>query len=427
MDRILTEGCVVPKSTKKTTRRYKCPYCDARGTRDDLLNHIEEDHEDLIPQGYTPARVLFNSINHKEKGMCICGCGRETSWNEKLCRYDRLTNDPKCKERYIKQMNAAKEKKYGNWNLAADPKFQEKMLKGRRISEIYTYSDGGKVNCVGSFERKAHEFLDKVMGFKSKDIVAPGPIIDYTWYNKKHSYISDIYIIPYNLIVEIKDGGDNPNTRPMEDYRDKQIAKEKQIEKDGVYNYVRVTNNQFDQLITVLAELKLMMLEDGPELSKRIVRINESMQPIATAGRIPILIHYQNKYTLEEGLCMATNPLMGRVFCDDGTEVEGIEKLKDCNYSLYLQKSVSKEPVEITFGSPMDLYKSFTGNELYSYDQIELDENLQKVESVWDDMHISAESIKEAICSPSEHNMAVLEQLMEEVKEFSRRTTYEFD
>lgn len=412
-NRVPSENTVVPKSNKG--KRYKCPYCNAHGTREDLLDHIEDEHEDLIPEGYTPARVLFNSINHKEKGICICGCGRETAWNEELCRYDRLSGDPKCKERYIKQMNIGKEKKYGDWNLAADPKFQKKMLEGRRISGTYTYSDGGKVSYVGSFEKKMHEFLDKIMKFKSKDIISPGPVMEYEWNGETHNYISDIYIVPYNLIVEVKDGGDNPNTRPMEDYRDKQIAKEQRIADDGVYNYVRVTNNQFDQLLSVLAELKLMMIEDGPELSKKIVRVNESMKQI-DVQHYPVLIHFQNNITLEEGICIATNNLLNTVFTGDGCK-DATDMLKDCNYTVYRLSKGHKTADDLNFDSISDLYESFTGNEFYSFDQIEFDSNLVKIDSVWDKMHEDSETLYDNMKNMGiNSNIKLIEQMLESVR-----------
>ena len=90
---ILTEAAKKNSSTK----RYKCPYCDKHDTRDKLVSHIDKEHSDMIPQNYTASRVLFNYINKKEYGTCVCGCGRKTVWNEDLGRYERLTRDPKCR------------------------------------------------------------------------------------------------------------------------------------------------------------------------------------------------------------------------------------------------------------------------------------------------------------------------------------------
>ena len=384
---------IINESASKSKKRYKCPYCNTHGTKDDLLTHIEEDHSELIPQGYTPARVLFNSINHKEKGTCVCGCGRETRWNEDLCRYERLTDDPKCKQRYIDMVNSRKTKKYGSWNLAKDPEFQQKMLAGRRISGTYKFK-GTPIEYTGSYEKKVLEFLDKVMNFKPKDIMAPGPVIPYTFEGQDHFYISDLYIIPYNLIVEIKDGGDNPNNREMTSYRAKQIAKENQIIEDKEFNYVRVTNNQFDQLLAVLAELKLQLIDDSYLKGEKIVRINENMEPLNIKGSDkPVLVHYQNNITLEEGLLVATDVLLQDIYTEGGM-LHGVEALEHCSYNLY----GSKEDVVLPESfDPASIYQAFTGHKLYTYKQVGLDNMLYPMTDPWKEIYESAASINNYI------------------------------
>lgn len=356
-------------------RKYKCPYCDYRNTREKLIYHVDEKHDDMIPEGYTASRVVFNYVNGKEKGTCVCGCGRETMWNENICRYERFTDDPKCKQRYIDLVNQRKMKKYGTWNLAADPKFQEKMLSGRKISGTYKYSDGGERSYVGSYERKLHEFLDVVCKFESKHILSPGPIIEYTYKGEKHYYISDIFIIPYNLIIEVKDGGDNPNTRDMKEYREKQIAKEAQIVKDQEYNYVRVTNNQFDQLLTILAELKLQLVDDNYKKGEKIIRIYENA---------PLMVHYRSTDGIREGLYVAMDNYLQFVVTESGEVLSGDEALKDCTYDLYASdKRLTKEDIKECFKSDSKIYETFSGNKLYDYDQIKYDDNLTKVDDAW--------------------------------------------
>ena len=58
-------------------KRYKCPYCEYRDYRDKLIEHVEEEHEDMIPKDYTPARVVYNAINKKDHGSCMI-CHKET-------------------------------------------------------------------------------------------------------------------------------------------------------------------------------------------------------------------------------------------------------------------------------------------------------------------------------------------------------------
>ena len=409
----MTDYIINESVSKKSTKRYKCPYCNIHGTKDVLLSHIEEDHSELIPQGYTPARVLFNSINHKEKGTCVCGCGRETNWNEDICRYERLTNDPKCKQRYIDMVNSRKTNKYGDWNLAKNPEFQQKMLAGRRISGTYKFK-GVPIGYTGSYEKKVLEFLDKVMNFQAKDIMSPGPVIPYVFENEKHFYISDLYIIPYNLIVEIKDGGDNPNNREMTSYRAKQIAKENQIIEDGEFNYVRVTNNQFDQLIAVLAELKLQLVDDSYMKGDKIVRINENMEVINIQNSDkPVLVHYQNNITLEEGLCISKDVLLQDIYTENGNFDNGLEKLKDCSYNLY----GSKRDITIPdFLDPTSIYEAFTGHKFYSYSQIGLDDELIHMTDPWKEINESAQNITNYIIGGNDEQIRKLDALDEELR-----------
>ena len=51
-------------------------------------------------------------------------------------------------------------------------------------------------------------------------------LIEYSFDNTTHIYITDFYYQPYNLVIEVKDGGTRPNKREMPEYRAKQIEKE---------------------------------------------------------------------------------------------------------------------------------------------------------------------------------------------------------
>ncbi len=64
----MNDYIIIEESTKveKPKKKYKCPYCELRATKLDLTYHVDEEHEDLIPQDYSAARVVFNHINKKE-------------------------------------------------------------------------------------------------------------------------------------------------------------------------------------------------------------------------------------------------------------------------------------------------------------------------------------------------------------------------
>lgn len=275
MDRILLME-TSEEGKKKYEKKFKCPYCDNRYTRKQLPNHIDNVHHDLIPEGYTALRVAFNAINNKTEGHCVI-CGAVTAWNEEKGRYERLCGKQSCHDQYVKIAKERMRKKYGTDNMLQDSRYaaeqQKKMLANRKISGEYLFPDGGKVGYVGSYEKNFLHFMDKVMHIESTDIESPAPTIVYQFEGQAHMYIPDFLYVPYNLIIEIKDGGDNPNNRPMEEYRAKIKAKEDAIIKAHKYNYIRLTNNDFSQLMEIFAVLKYTLDENPDQI---IVRINES-------------------------------------------------------------------------------------------------------------------------------------------------------
>lgn len=258
-----------------TQKKYACPYCKERFTRDKLIIHVEKKHEELIPDGYTATRVIFNDINHTSGGRCRA-CGNSTEWNEKTGRYNVLCGRESCtqamREKYKKNMLRVR----GTYNILNDPEQQKKMLAGKKSFGTYKFSDGGKVDYTGTYERKALEFMDTVMGISSADIISPGPTIEYEYNGSKHFYIPDFLYVPYNLIIEIKDGGNNLNTKEspsMKASREKTIEKERFITDAGLYSYIRLTNNEFSQLLEIFMEIKDKILTRDYTPT---IRINES-------------------------------------------------------------------------------------------------------------------------------------------------------
>lgn len=262
----------------KKERKYKCPYCNNKYERAKLVTHIDRVHPSMIPEGYTAARIVFNMINHKEVGHCVV-CGKETAWNENTWRYERFCSE-KCINEYKKTAKARMVKKYGKEHLLDDMEQQKKMLSNRRISGEYKWSDGEIREYVGSYERKLLEFLDKAMNYKSSEVITPGPTVDYEFEGKIHHWILDMYIVPSRLAIDVKDGGENPNNRDMPEYRAKQVAKEKAIKDLNKFNYLRLTDNNFTQLLELLVELKENMKDDNTD---PIIRIYEFTAPGAIA------------------------------------------------------------------------------------------------------------------------------------------------
>lgn len=272
----MNEIALMEAASSVYKRKYQCPYCNDKYDRVKLVDHIEKKHSEFIPKDFTASRIVFNIVNKKEKGKCTI-CGKESPWDEDKCRYDRFCSD-KCKKAY-EQLAAERLKRVRGMTkqeMLKDPEYQNNvMLANRSISGKYKFQDGTIRTYVGSYEHKFLEFMDKFLNVKSEDLETPGPIIEYKFKGETHKWITDEYYVPYNLVFDIKDGGDNPNKREMPEYRAKQIAKEDAIRKQGKYNYIRLTDNKFEQLIELMLELKELYIENNGEYNP-IIRINES-------------------------------------------------------------------------------------------------------------------------------------------------------
>lgn len=251
----------MPKKVYKTSIKYHCPFCDEKYPRMELIDHVEKEHSALIPENYTATRVVYEAINKTDHGTCMICKKNVYSWNEKISRYNNLCDNPKCREEVRRIALERHMRVYNKPTLLNDPMQQEKMLSNRHISGKYKYSDGTIFTYTGKYEKATIEFMDKVLNIDSKDIQMPGPVLDYDFNGETHSWITDIYYIPANLIIEVKDGGNNPNKREMPVYRGKQLAKEVMITNLGKFNYLRLTNNNFAQLLEALAEIKYENLD----------------------------------------------------------------------------------------------------------------------------------------------------------------------
>ena len=381
---ILTESS---KKAKKNNRKYKCPYCDVRLPKEKLIDHIENKHEELIPEGYTAARIVFNMINKKECGHCV-QCQKETEWDENTWRYKRFCSE-ECAHEYSKIMKQRMVKTYGKEHLLNDPDQQKKMLKHRSISGTYRFSDGGRKDYCGSYELKLLEFMDKVMNIKSTDIMTPGPTIAYKFNGEELFWITDVYYIPANLVFDVKDGGDNPNNREMPEYRDKQLAKEEAIRELNQYNYIRLTDNNFQQLLLLLAELKMSMIdEDNPEY---IIRINEFM--VGTKKKESFIVTSMNNNAVTDTYAFIDDEISQwyKIMNDKLIKINPTRINNECHifkyngdsewFANYLEKNVNKN---VDYNKEF-FYETLTGKDMLSPDQLIYDENFTEIPSITDE------------------------------------------
>lgn len=400
--------------------RYKCPFCEKRMTKEKLVDHIEDLHDDMVPEGFTPFRYVFHYVNKRPldyHGKCT-ECGGPTPWDEKKGRYNRQCDNPKCKESYIRKFEENMMRTKGVTRISGTVEGQEKMLANRRISGTYKFQNGKEKTYTGSYELKALQFMDMVLNIDPDDILAPGPILEYMYNGEKHFYISDFYYQPYNLVIEVKDGGAHPNKRDMPEYRAKQIAKEEYIVKHTTYNYLRLTDNDFSQLLSAFADLKMQMVENS---GKRVIRINEAMNALMS-GYIPGIRDTDSVYVVnylqnnvfsgdqEQGMGISNNCKLTNLICRNKRgelSKAPYDFLETCRYDVYLvdvsPKEISKKlaPYIGSFVEEGFLYETLFHKKMYTYDQIMTEESAIPVIDFYKGLDMLSETVKNFILNKS--------------------------
>lgn len=238
-------------------KRFKCPFCNKIYiTKNTFYSHLDFIHRDNL-EGMSPAQYLFYMKYGKKQGNCII-CKKSTKWNEKMERYERLCSR-ECSDKYREIFKQRMKKKYGKTTLLDEPEQQKKMLANRKISGVYIFTDGTKVQYTGSYEKDFLNYIEHNMGIQGKNIMAPAPqVFYYDFENKKRFYIPDFYLPELNLIVEIKDGGNNPNTHPNRINKDlpKEKIKDDLMIKQNDYNFIKIKNKEYTDFSNIVAIIK---------------------------------------------------------------------------------------------------------------------------------------------------------------------------
>ena len=181
----------------------------------------------------------------------------------------------------------------------------------------------------------------------------------------------------------MKEARDKPNTsQARKDSRMKTIAKEKHIINHTDYNYIRLTNNDFSQLLAIFADLKMNVVENR---QSRSIHINEHMAQANVAPMIGtndiVLINYQQNTAFcgKSRLAISNTPMMTDVFgidCSGNLDRLYRENFINTKYTSYIVRGV-KESVEKfledNIGKEMDddsIYEVVFGHKRYTEDQI---------------------------------------------------------
>lgn len=226
---------------KSKFRKFKCGYCDhVYYSYSELLNHTEKVHGEDIPSDSTLNQYVYDGT-HVKRPLCRSCKTNITPWNEDKMHYEWYCSE-KCRKVVVDRLKS--------------PEYQRKMLLGRNISGVYEFSSGGQCEYVGSYALDFLMHCDNVHGFHSYEIQAEVADLGLTYIfeGEKCKYIPDYYMPEYSLVIEIKDGGDNPNTHPgFAPNRVREEAKDKVMMNCKHLNYIKITNKnyeEFDKLVS---------------------------------------------------------------------------------------------------------------------------------------------------------------------------------
>lgn len=236
---------------------YKCPVCDYKlKTLNGWVEHVQKVHPGHIPNHMSPTQYFNYLLTGKDGNKCVV-CGKPTEWNEKSLKYFRYCNDPACKTHAAKMAKANMKKVYGKEHLLNEAEMQKKMLKGRKISGVYEFKDGGKIDYVGTYEKDFLEMMDIFFEWPSKDIEFPSPhVYKYTYEGKERMYIPDGYIGSLNLEIEIKQNTSTHHKILAVDKVKEKLKDEAMSKLKDKVNYIKIVDKDYKNFFQYLIELK---------------------------------------------------------------------------------------------------------------------------------------------------------------------------
>lgn len=235
-------------------RRTQCPFCTkVFNDKHAYCQHIALKHNDQVPEECEPLEYAYSFIAHKPTGRLCVMCRKNlVHFNTETLKYERLCDNPQCKEAYVRMMKDRMKNVYGKEHLLNDAEMQRKMIFNHANAHDYVWDDKHKFRVIGTYEV---DFLNqlKSLDWSPDDIIAPSP--NNYWYKWKdgtmHLYIPDFYIPSLSLEVEIKESN---NTHPrMEHNREIEYLKDARMRvetKRSAINYIKIVDKNYDTFMS---------------------------------------------------------------------------------------------------------------------------------------------------------------------------------
>ena len=190
-------------------------------------------------------------------------------------------------------------------------------------------------------------------------------------------------------MIDIKDGGNNKNNRDMKEYREKQISKEQAIEKQGKFNYLRLTDNQFGQLLSIFLDIKYSLYDNRPKK----IHINEYAG--CSCGGHPIenriySVSYSTSGQIIDGYGLMMDLISPNIFISDENKIKEVDCkdfLKDKKFTISEVYVTDKNKVlnDLRDISESDNYSLYDIIKSYNNKNIFVSENGYMIENMMDD------------------------------------------
>lgn len=312
----------------------QCYYCKKYFQRKgQAMDHLEKMHADeLVKDGISSAQACYLTTHPDIHGRCVV-CGRPTEWCDRAGKPHRICGNQACKDKLAEAYNRNRDAALGmsQHELMSNMDHQQEMLNNRHIHGVYRFSDGGTIDYIGKLEKNFLWFLDTVMDFKSTEILPSPEVFTYrdTRAGVDRKYVPDYYLVNYNLLVEIKDGGEKTNTNPafLETTRYKVAMKDKAMREQTKYNYIRIGGTNYGPFMETLYKITHSDDTDKSKPSKNVVIISESVEavkpedvpepPMNGRGKVILIVVYSPETSRPTAVAMGRSDAMGSLELSD--------------------------------------------------------------------------------------------------------------
>ena len=135
-------------------RRTQCPFCTkVFNDKHAYCQHIALKHNDQVPEECEPLEYAYSFIAHKPTGRLCVMCRKNlVHFNTETLKYERLCDNPQCKEAYVRMMKDRMKNVYGKEHLLNDAEMQRKMIFNHANAHDYVWDDKHKFRVIGTYE-----------------------------------------------------------------------------------------------------------------------------------------------------------------------------------------------------------------------------------------------------------------------------------